>query len=159
MTGRPLRRPRLGRAERGSTTLEFAVLSVAFLLLVFLVVQAALYYHARNVVKAEAEGAARAVRAYPAQSPGALRDQVPDGGQVQSLAETEARRQWRVLDNNGDTTSAPRVQAEVVDYDQVRVTVSADPILILPGLFGGNRLTISASAGGPFEVFKRSGDD
>jgi Flp pilus assembly protein TadG len=159
VTGRPLRRPRLGRAERGSTTLEFAVLSVAFLLLVFLVVQAALYYHARNVVKAEAEGAARAVRAYPAQSPGALHDQVPDGGQVQSLAETEARRQWRVLDNNGDTTSTPRVQAAVVDYDQVRVTVSADPILILPGLFGGNRLTITASAGGPFEVFKRSGDD
>jgi Flp pilus assembly protein TadG len=158
VTGRPLRRPRRARAERGSTTLEFAVLSVAFLLLVFLVVQAALYYHARNVVKAEAEGAARAVRAYPAQAGGALRDQVPDAGRVQSLAETEARRQWRVLDNSGETTSAPRVQAAVVDYDQVRVTVSADPILILPGLFG-SRLTITASAGGPFEVFKRSGDD
>lgn len=135
------------------------MLSVAFLLLVFLVVQAALYYHARNVVKAEAEGAARAVRAYPAQAQGELRDRVPDAGRVQSLAETAARRQWQVLDNNGDTTSAPRVQAAVVDFDQVRVTVSADPILILPGLFGGNRLTITASAGGPFEVFKRSGED
>ena len=47
----------------------------------------------------------------------------------------------------------------MVGYDQVRVTVSAEPILILPGLFGGNRLTITATAGGPFEVFKRSGDD
>lgn len=134
------------------------MLSVAFLLLVFLVVQAALYYHARNVIKAEAEGVARAVRAYPVQASEELRDQVPPANRVQELAEAEARRQWRILDNSGDTTSAPRVQAAVVDYDQVRVTVSADPILILPGLFG-SKLTITASAGGPFEVFKRSGED
>jgi hypothetical protein len=50
------------------------------------------------------------------------------------------------------------VQAEVVNFDQVRVTVSAKPILILPGLFSSD-LTITATAGGPFEVFKRSGDD
>ena len=134
------------------------MLSVAFLLLVFLVVQAALYYHARNVVKAEAEGIARAVRAYPATATGALRDQVPPPAEVQELARTEAVRQWRIVDNSGDTTSAPVVQAEVVDFDQVRVTVSAKPILILPGLFSGD-LEITATAGGPFEVFKRSGDD
>jgi Flp pilus assembly protein TadG len=157
VTRRPRQRPRTGRRERGSTTLEFAVLSVAFLLLVFMVVQAALYYHARNVVKAEAEGAARAVRAYPAQAGAAAHDQIPSNQRVRELAEAEVGRQWRVLDNSGDTTSAPRVvRAEVVDYDQVTVTVEADPILIVPGL---GRLTISASAGGPFEVFKRSGDD
>lgn len=150
--------PAAGR-ERGSTTLEFAVLSVAFLLLVFVVVQAALYYHARNVIKAEAEGIARAVRAYPAQAGGAAYDQIPSSSRVQQLADAEATRQWRLLDNSGDTTSRPVVQAAVVGFDQVRVTVSADPILIIPGLFGGNRLTITASAGGPFEVFKRSGDD
>lgn len=134
------------------------MLSVAFLLLVFLVVQAALYYHARNVIKAEAEGIARAVRAYPATATGALRDQVPPPSQVQALARTEAVKQWRILDNSGDTTSAPEVEAEVVNFDQVRVTVSARPILILPGLFSSD-LTITATAGGPFEVFKRSGDD
>jgi Flp pilus assembly protein TadG len=134
------------------------VLSVAFLLLVFLVVQAALYYHARNVIKAEAEGTARAVRAYPAQAPGSLRDQVPPPARVQQLADAAARTQWRILDNSGDTTSAPRVQATVVDYDQVQVTISAEPIMLLPGLFG-SRLTITATAGGPFEIFKRSGDD
>jgi Flp pilus assembly protein TadG len=155
---RPLRRPRTASSDRGSTALEFAVLSVAFLLLVFLVVQAALYYHARNVIKAEAEGVARAVRAYPATATGALRDQVPPPGQVQSLAQTEANRQWQILDNGGDTTSAPQVQAVVVDFDQVRVTVSAKPIMILPGLFGSD-LEITQTAGGPFEVFKRSGDD
>ena len=56
------------KGDRGSGSLEFAVLSLAFLLLVFMTVQAALYYHARNVVKAEAEGTARAVRACPSPS-------------------------------------------------------------------------------------------
>ncbi len=159
MIGRPRGAGDRGRSgERGSTALEFAVLSVAFLMLVFLVVQAALYYHARNVIKAEAEGVARALRAYPATATGPLRDQVPSPGQVQALAETEAINQWRILDNSGDTTSAPQVQAEVVDYDQVRVSVAAKPIMILPGLFGGD-LEIRATAGGPFEVFKRSGDN
>ena len=134
------------------------MLSVAFLLLVFLVVQAALYYHARNVIKAEAEGVARAVRAYPATATGPLRDQVPPPGQVQSIAEAEATNQWRILDNSGDTTSAPEVQAVIVDFDQVRVTISARPIMIVPGLFGSD-LEITATAGGPFEVFKRSGED
>ena len=46
----------------------------------------------------------------------------------------------------------------MVDFDQVRVTVSAKPILILPGLFRGD-LEITATAGGPFEVFKQSGVD
>jgi Flp pilus assembly protein TadG len=134
------------------------VLSVAFLLLVFLVVQAALYYHARNVIKAEAEGVARAVRAYPATATGAVRYQVPPPDRVQELAQTEATRQWRILDDGGNTTSAPEVQAQVVGFDQVQVTVSAKPILILPGLFRGD-LKITVTAGGPFEVFKRSGED
>jgi Flp pilus assembly protein TadG len=162
---RPHSRPRTrsgdqpAKGERGSTTLEFAVLSVAFLLLVFIVVQAALYYHARNVVKAEAEGIARAVRAYPSQPGSPAYDQIPTQSRTQQLADAEATKQWRLLDNSGDTTSQPQVQAQVVGFDQLRVTVSANPILIVPSLFGGSRLTITATAGGPFEVFKRSGDD
>ena len=77
---------------------------------------------------------------------------------MQQLAQAEAVKQWRILDNSGDTTSAPVARADVVGFDQVRVTVSANPILILPGLFRSD-LTITAAAGGPFEVFKRSGDD
>lgn len=135
------------------------MLSLAFFLLVFMTVQAALYYHARNVVKAEAEGVARAVRAYPTTAQ--LQDTVPSGAQVRSLAETSALAQWQRLDNSGDTTSRPRVDRADVDagVNQVRITISADPILIIPGVFGGNRLTITETAGGPFEVFKRSGDD
>jgi Flp pilus assembly protein TadG len=151
------RRPRLGRSERGSTSLEFAMLSLVFLLLVFMTVQAALYYHARNVVKAEAEGVARTVRAYPTNVQ--LEDSVPSNQQVRRLANAAALDEWDRLDDNGDTTSKPRVdRAEVVGFDQVRITISADPILIVPGLFGGDRLTITESAGGPFEIFKRSGD-
>jgi Flp pilus assembly protein TadG len=134
------------------------MLSVVFLLLVFMTVQAALYYHARNVVKAEVEGVARTVRAYPTNS--GLEDSVPSGLQVRRLADQAALEEWDRLDGSGDTTSRPRVdRADVVGFDQVRVTISADPILIVPGLFGGDKLTITESAGGPFEIFKRSGDD
>jgi Flp pilus assembly protein TadG len=156
---RLLRRRPAGPADRGSGSLEFAVLSLAFLLLVFMVVQSALYYHARNVVKAEAEGVARAVRAYPTTAQ--LEDTVPSGAQIHNLAETSALAQWQRLDNSGDTTSRPRIDRADVDpaLDQVRITISADPIMIIPGVFGGNRLTITETAGGPFEIFKRSGDN
>jgi Flp pilus assembly protein TadG len=146
------RRPAEG--DRGSGSLEFAVLSLAFLLLVFMTVQAALYYHARNVVKAEAEGTARAVRAYPTNAQ--LEDTVPSQQQVQSLAQKAALDQWERLDNSGDTTSRPDARGRVVGLNQVQVTVSANPILLIPGL---GDLTITATAGGPFEVFKRSGED
>jgi Flp pilus assembly protein TadG len=152
-------RGRPAGADRGSGSLEFAVLSLAFLLLVFMTVQAALYYHARNVVKAEAEGTARAVRAYPTNA--RLEDTVPTDQQANALARSAALDQWERLDNSGDTTSRPQAVAQVNrGVNQVQVTVSADPILLLPGIFGkGNKLTITATAGGPFEVFKRSGDD
>lgn len=142
--------------DRGSGSLEFAVLSVAFLLLVFMTVQAALYYHARNVVKAEAEGTARAVRAYPTNA--RLEDTVPTQRQVQRLAEIAALNQWERLDNSGDTTSEPDVRSRLIGLNQVEITVRANPILIIPGLFKGKGLTITATAGGPFEVFKRSGE-
>ena len=134
------------------------MLSVAFLLLVFFVVQAALYYHARNVIKAEAEGVARAVRAPPPPRGGPPAARIPSVGAVRTLANAEAVRQWNLLDDGGDTTSRPVVQADIVGFDQVRVTITAKPIMIIPSVFGGD-LEISATAGGPFEVFKRSGDD
>jgi len=157
MTPRLPARRQAAEGDRGSGSLEFAVLSLAFLLLVFMTVQAALYYHARNVVKAEAEGTARAVRAYPTNAQ--LADSVPSAQQVQTLARAAALDQWERLDNSGDTTSRPVVDGRVTGLDQVQVTVSADPIMLIPGIFGKTKLTITATAGGPFEVFKRSGED
>lgn len=148
---------RPAEGDRGSGSLEFAVLSLAFLLLVFMTVQAALYYHARNVVKAEAEGTARAVRAYPTSAQ--LEDTIPSAQQVQTLARSAALDQWERLDNSGDTTSRPVVDGRITGLNQVQVTVSADPIMLIPGIFGKSKLTITATAGGPFEVFKRSGED
>lgn len=151
------RRPHPDRRDRGSTSLEFALLSLVFLFLVFLVVQSALYFHARNVIKAEAEGVARSVRAYPTTAQ--LEDTVPTEAQVRALARTSALEQWELLDDSGDTTSEPQVtRAAVNGFQQVEITIQADPILIIPGLFS-SQLTITATAGGPFEIFKRSGDD
>jgi hypothetical protein len=132
------------------------VLSFAFLFLVFFVVQAALYYHARNVIKAEAEGIARAVRAYPAEAGGPTARGIPSQSQLQSIANAEGVRQWRVLDDNGNTTSRPDVVVRLAGFNQVEVTVSANPISIVPGV---GDMTIRATAGGPFEVFKQSGQD
>ena len=93
MTPRLPGRRQAAEGDRGSGSLEFAVLSLAFLLLVFMTVQAALYYHARNVVKAEAEGTARAVRAYPTNA--RLEISVPSDDQIQRLADTAAMdRAW-----------------------------------------------------------------
>jgi Flp pilus assembly protein TadG len=159
---RPPRRPapdasvRTARGERGATSLEFAVLSFAFLFIVFMVVQAALYYHARNVIKAEAEGVARAVRAYPAEAGGPAQRAIPDRSDLLRLANAEATRQWGVLDGSGDTTSRPAVQVDLTGFNQVQVTISANPISILPGI---GDMTITATAGGPFEVFKQSGQN
>ena len=157
MTRRLPSRWRPAEGDRGSGSLEFAVLSLAFLLLVCMTVQAALYYHARNVVKAEAEGTARAVRAYPTNAQ--LQNAIPSRQQIQRLAENAALDQWERLDNSGDTTSRPVVVGQPAGFNQVEVTVSANPILLIPGIFGKSKLTITATAGGPFEVFKRSGED
>ena len=84
---------------------------------------------------------------------------MPSDQKIQTLANSAALDQWERLDNSGDTTSRPDVRGERIGLNQVRVTVRANPIMIIPGIFGGNRLTITATAGGPFEVFKRTGED
>ena len=134
------------------------MLSFVFLLLVLMTVQAALYYHARNVVKAEAEGVARRGRAYPTNN--RLVDTVPSQQQVSAAANSIAVDEWNRLDGGGDTTSRPRVRLATIDnLDQLHITIEADPIVIVPVLVGGSKLTITATAGGPMEVFKRSGDN
>ena len=79
--------------------------------------------------------------------------------QVQTLARTAALDQWERLDHSGDTTSRPVVDGRVDGAQPGPGHGSANPILLIPGLFGGDKLTITATAGGPFEVFKRSGED
>jgi Flp pilus assembly protein TadG len=158
-TGLARRARRRERADRGSSTLEFTFISVALLLLVFFIVQAALYYHARNVVKAMAEGTARAVRAYPAEAGTSVRTALPDVPRTNEIARREALHQWQILDGGGKSTTRPDVRTARPGLNQVTVTVTAYPIRLLPGLFGPRDLEISATAGGPFEVFKRSGED
>src|SRR4051794_16437654 len=54
------RRPRRGRDERGSVSVELVILLPALFALMFLGMQAALFYHARSVAIAAAQEGARA---------------------------------------------------------------------------------------------------
>jgi len=56
-----LRRP---ASERGSSSLELALLAPGLLLLTLLIVQTAFWFHARQVAQAAVEQGARATRAY-----------------------------------------------------------------------------------------------
>lgn len=72
MSPRSARLPRLparvlrrsgGRGDRGSVSLELVVVFPVIILLMFLGIQIALYYHARNVALAAAQEGLRAARA------------------------------------------------------------------------------------------------
>ena len=63
--------------DRGSSTLEIAILGPALLLLIFGVVQAALWFYARNLALAAVQEGADAARGYQASA---------DAGVHQSLA-------------------------------------------------------------------------
>jgi Flp pilus assembly protein TadG len=149
-------RSRLGSdRERGVSAVEFAVLMPVFLPLIFLLVQAGLYYHAVNVTNAVAQTTARVIRTYPG---GAGQDPVtvlPSQGNLQSQAEGVSVETWQSLDAN-KTSSQPTV-AVVVDpgTNQVTVTVHSNCVNLLPGILP--TLPLTAQASGPIEIFKPQG--
>lgn len=62
----PARNRRAGVDDRGSSTLEYAILFPALLLLIMAGVQAGLFYHARSIAHAAAEEGARTAAAQTA---------------------------------------------------------------------------------------------
>lgn len=137
---RPVRRAhgragRPGPAERGAATLELVVLFPALLLLIFGVIQGALFFHGRNVALAAAEQGVRAGRVDGQGDPAAVAAQQAR----QFLAETGE------LDNLTELVVTPTVTGE-----QVRVTVTARTVSLLPGLPGPQ---VRQSAAGSLEVF------
>jgi len=131
----PLSAARPGIADRGFVTLELVVLFPVLLLLLFALIQGALFFHGRNVALAAAEQGVRAARSDGQPSPA-------------SLATTHARQfliDTGELANLSELTITPAVTAT-----EVRVTVTARTVSLLPGIPGPQ---VSQTASGPRERF------
>ncbi len=125
-------------ADRGSSAIELALLAPALLLLVWLIIQFAVYSQGRQVALAAAQIGARVARQDANTVPG-----------WQAIAEQSARSYYaglgtRVLGGNITAT------ATAYGVSQVRVTVTGD----VPSILFGLRLPIHESAGGPVECFR-----
>jgi Flp pilus assembly protein TadG len=151
-------RRRLGEdRERGVSAVEFAMLMPVFLPLIFLLVQAGLYYHAVNVTHAVAQTTARVIRTYPGGVGQAPVTQIPSLGTLQADADRVSVETWQALDAN-KTSSQPSARVTLDDVpgsNQLTVTIRSTCVNLLPGILP--RLDIVAQASGPVEVFKPQG--
>lgn len=120
------------RPARGEAVTETVLVFPAALLLVLLVVQFGLWYHAAHLVRAAAAEAARAARAQGA---------VADDGRV--------RAERFLVAVAGRSVEAPEVEVER-GPEVVRVRVRARAPAVVPGL----RLGVRAVAESPVEEFR-----
>jgi Flp pilus assembly protein TadG len=107
------------RDDRGSATLEIAVLGPALILLTFAFVQAGLYYHASSLVAAAAREGASAAASYNAP---------PGAGPARARAFLTAHA--------GDSVSHPTVSTDGTTPVIVRIQVTGTALSILPGIPG-----------------------
>ncbi len=128
-------RTRAGRSsrERGSATLEVAILAPVLLLVVFTIVQVALWSYARSVALGAAQEGVAAARV------------------VGSTAQAGRREAHDFLDRAGDSVLAAQVAVSVTATEVV-VAVSGRSQSVLPGVPG---LPVQQSARGPVERFTR----
>lgn len=136
-TGRLGRLRRLRLDERGSATLEQVVLFPVVLLIIFGVVQGALYFHARNVALAAAQQGLRAAKAEDGSASA--------GGQAAAGFITKA--------GGSDVITNVHVVPSRSQF-QAKVTVTGRPLSVVPGLLN---FTVSQTAAGPVERFTRPG--
>jgi Flp pilus assembly protein TadG len=125
----PVRRRR--RDDRGSVTLEYAIVVPAVLALIFVCVQVALYSYARSVALTAAEEAVNAQRVYGAPA-GAGSD-----------------RANYVLTNQQDAVLGWTVTVTTVG-GRVQVTVTGRSLSVFPGVSG---YPVHQTASGPVERF------
>jgi Flp pilus assembly protein TadG len=154
---------RLGRLraapERGASAVEYAVLTPVFLVLAFLIIQAGMYYYARNIAQSAAEDAARAARATQAsasdiQNP--LSQPFPSQDQLQTRAQTGFDNTVRALDPDHGFFRGGTVQAQGdVNTGLVTIDVRGHSVNLLPHFFP--TMDIHTRAGGSVEIFKPAG--
>ncbi len=118
--------------DRGSATLDLAVVFPAVLALLLLVVQAGLLAHARSVARAAAAEGLRTARVY-------------DG----TAAEGRQRAE-RFLTEVGDGLLVDTRVRSTRSATDARVEVTGRSLSLLPGVHP----TVSVSATGPVEIFR-----
>src|SRR3954447_20575986 len=131
--GRRHRRP----DERGSATLEIAVLFPAVLVATFGLIQGALYYHARDVALAAASNGLTAARA-----------RTGSGEEGRQAAAAFVQRA------GGEDVLLSASVSSVRTANTATVTVTGRTLSLVPGLPGWS---VSQSASGPVERFTRAG--
>ena len=119
------------RDERGSVSLELAVVFPVVLLLIFGTIQGALYYHARNVALAAAQE-------------GVVDARVENG----SAGAGVARAQEFLADAGGNRVLLNAAVSSDSSATEVTITVRGAVPSVLPGVAG---LTLTQSASGPLE--------
>lgn len=125
-------RRRSPAADRGSSAIELVLLTPLLMVCVLLVVQFALWQHARHVLLAAAQEGARAARA--------------QGGTV---GDGRTRAFDYIAQLGPDLVSAPVVEVDR-GPDAVTVQIRGRAVSIVPGL----PLNVSATSTGPIERFR-----
>ena len=126
---------RMRRTDAGVATLELVVIFPVLLLLLFGIFQGALYFHGRNVLLAAAEQGVRAARL----------DAQPD----RAATAVQQARQF-LLDTGELKNLSALTITPTVDAGQVRITITARTVSLLPGVPGPQ---VSQTAAGSIERF------
>jgi Flp pilus assembly protein TadG len=126
--------------ERGVAAVELAVLMPVILAAALLIVQVALWFHARQVAEAAAREGARVARSAPI-----------DSGDWPAAATAKATDIVRAIGPRllGDATATTSEK----EPDERFVTVTGNAVQVVP-LLPSLTFTISATAGGPVECFR-----
>ncbi|MET7456252.1 TadE family protein [Streptomyces sp. NPDC005574] len=125
------------REDRGDTSVQMAIVFPFVLLATLAVIQASMWYFARQIALTAAREGATAARSYQA-------DPADGAAQARGVLERTA----------GDSLRDYRVSADS-NGQRVRVEVTGDAISLIPGILG---LQVSQSASGPVERWTVPGE-
>ena len=139
--GRHTEHPRPGHprpgwgGDRGSATLELAIVFPVLLLIITVVIQYGLWFHARSVALTAAEEGVTAARTTGAP------------------AEAGTERALTFVAEHASSTLIGPVAHQAVTATQVSVTVTGHSLAVLPGL----AMAVTGTASGPVERFTTPG--
>jgi Flp pilus assembly protein TadG len=123
----------MAREDRGSVSLEIAILGPALLLLIFSVVQVSLWFYARSLALAAAQEGVNAGRTYSAD---------PGSGVTRARA--------FINEQAGDSLTQTTVTSAGSSPTLIRIQVTGRSLSVLPGVPG---IEVTQSAIGPIERF------